>query len=117
VAEIVDFAKYKAELEAQKGSVGSFLRERGADNELAEFGEQLSKELVGLLDNLGQYNFPVTLPRSLSAEEQMQITADVNAGIGQVHGKLEAVIRTLVARTLIAELKVFQHERSHGNDL
>jgi hypothetical protein len=115
MADIVDFAKYKAELEAQKGSVRTFLKEKGADEELAEFGERRSKELVGLLSDLGQYNFPVTLPPSLTAEEQKQITVDVNAGIGRVHSKLESVIRTLIARTLIAELKVFQYERKYRN--
>ena len=113
MGEIIDFSKYKEELESRSNSLSTFLKEKGADDELADYAAKRSKALVEHLSDLGQYSFPITLPSSLSTEEQQQVAGDIRAGIDQVRGKLEAVIRGLAVRALIAEVKVFQYERIH----
>jgi len=115
VGEVIDFSKYKAELESRKNGVASLLKEKGADDELAQFGEQRSEELNSLFSGLGQYDVSLTLPLSLSAEEQQRITGEVSTGINQIREKLGLIVRSLVARVLIAELKVFQYERLQRN--
>lgn len=115
MGDIIDFSKYKEEIESKRTSLFAFFKEKGADDELAHLAEKRSAELFDHLRNLGQYSFPVTLPGSLNPQEQQQITAEVRAGVGQVQAKLEAVVRELAVRTFVAELKVFQYERLHRN--
>ena len=115
MGEVIDFSTYKAELESRKNGVASLLKEKGADDELAQFGERRSEELHSLFSGLGQYNVALTLPLSLSVEEQKKITDEVSAGINQIREKLGLVVRSLVARVLIAELKIFQYERLQRN--
>jgi len=83
MAEIIDFSKYKKEIESASDSLSAVLKEKGTDDGLAQHADSIAKAIYKQLGSLGQYNLVISLPGSLSVEEQQGVVSEVKAQIDQ----------------------------------
>ena len=87
------------------------LAARGADERLVDFAaNQLTKTYAHLSES-EQYSFTVELPSHLTEEERDRLYREINAGLEGIRKENHALLVKMLAQLVLAEVKLFQHER------
>ena len=112
MGDILEFPSRQAQgmayLEAQ---LRDLLQARGADRELSDFAATQLSRIYSELTAAEQCGFSVTLPPELSAEQAEALRRQIDQGLEGLRRENHALIVRLVAQLVLAEVKLFQHER------
>ena len=113
MGDILEFPAARAQgmafLESQLRDI---LGRKGADEQLIAFAVEQLVKVYGRINESEQYSFSVHLPDGLSDTERDTLHAEINTGLETVRSNNHALLLELVAQLVIAEVKLFQHERS-----
>jgi hypothetical protein len=113
VADILEFPSRQAQgLAFLERELRALLVARGADERLIDFAVSQLTGTYTKLSESEQYSFSVELPVSASPAERDQLYSQINAGLEGIRRENHALMVELVARLVLAELRLFQHERS-----
>jgi hypothetical protein len=113
VADILEFPSRQAQgLAFLERELRALLTARGADERLIDFAVSQLTGTYAKLSESEQYDFSVELPASVSPAERDQLYRQINAGLEGIRRENHALMVELVARLVLAELRLFQHERS-----
>lgn len=113
MADILEFPSRQAQgLAFLERELRALLAARGADERLIDFAVSQLTGTYAKLSESEHYGFSVELPASVSPAERDQLYRQINAGLEGIRGENHALMVELVARLVLAELRLFQHERS-----
>lgn len=87
------------------------LRSKGADDKLIDFAARQLTDIYARLSESEQYCFEVEIPSGLSSDESAALADQINTGLEGVREQNHALLVNLVAQLVLAEVKLFQHER------
>lgn len=87
------------------------LLRKGADDTLVNFAVQQLTDTYTQLSESEQYSFDVEIPNGLSSEESQALSDQINIGLEGVRRQNHSLLINLVAQLVLAEVKLFQHER------
>ena len=87
------------------------LAARGADKQLIDFAAGELTTLYAQLSQAEQYSFSVELPPTLDTEQGAQLYREINAGLEGLRKENHAMLVKLIAQLVLAQVKLFQHER------
>ncbi len=90
----------------------ALLEARGADDKLVDFAAGQLTDIYAQLSESEQYSFTVELPESISVSEKVAIYDQINEGLEGIRQENHALMVKLVAQLVLAEVRLFQHERS-----
>jgi hypothetical protein len=84
---------------------------KGADEVVIDFAVGQLTSIYTQLSQSEQYTFDVTLPAHLSEQECDSLSQQINRGLEGIRKENHALLVRLVAQLVLAEVKLFQHER------
>ncbi len=87
------------------------LASRGADQALIDFAATQLTGLYAELSDSEQQSITITLPPGLEAAEREQLYHAINDGLSTMRRENHSLLVRLMARLVLTELKLFQHER------
>ena len=91
--------------------IRKLLEDRGADAQLIDFTASQLVRIYGELSEAEQYSFRITLPAGLSDRERDALQRQITEGLEGVRRENHAMLVRLVAQLVLAEVRLFQHER------
>ena len=89
------------------------MSEKGADQPVIDFASQQLTSIYAELRESEQYSFEVALPDHLTAADRESLSDQITTGLEGVRKANHALLIRLVAQLVLAEVKLFQHERDH----
>ncbi|MCB1677309.1 MAG: hypothetical protein KDI16_01340 [Halioglobus sp.] len=113
MGETLDFPTQRARgLAYLERQLRALLAAKGADAELIDFAvEQLTGTYARLRD-AEQYSFSIELPAGIDPDERDRLHRQISAGLQSIRDENHALLVQLAARLVLAELRLFQHERT-----
>jgi predicted AlkP superfamily phosphohydrolase/phosphomutase len=90
----------------------SLLQTKGADEQLIDFAAGQLTRIYAQLSESEQYSFCIDLPATISDEERDKLHTQVTDGLEGIRQENHALMVQLIAQLVLAEVRVFQHERS-----
>ena len=112
MGDVLEFPSQQAQgLAFLDTQLRTMLRAKGADEQLVEFAAAQLTSIYADLSESEQYSFSVELPQSVSAADRDRLYAQVTAGLEGIRKENHALLVRLVARLLLAEVRLFQHDR------
>ena len=112
MGDILEFPSQQAQgLAYLERQLREMLAARGADQPLIDFASSELTQIYAQLSESEQYSFSVELPETLSQEEKDALATQINLGLGGVAKANHALMLRLIAQLVLAEVKLFQHER------
>ena len=113
MAEILEFPSRQAQgLAFLDRELRGLLAARGADQRLIDFAVSQLTRTYAQLSESEQYSFTVELPASIDPVERDALYQQINIGLEGIRKENHALMVQLVARLVLAELRLFQHERA-----
>ncbi len=112
MGDILEFPSQQAKgLAYLDRELRTLLEARGADEALVDFAATQLTQTYAQLNESEQYSFSVELPRGLSSEQAEAVRAQINDGLEGVRRENHALLLKLVAQLVLAEVRLFQHQR------
>jgi hypothetical protein len=112
VGDVLEFPSQQAQgLAYLDRQLRSLLAARGADQALIDFAAGQLTQIYAELAETEQYSFSVDLPDHLSAADRNRLYKQVNRGLEGIRRENHSLMLTMIARLVLAEVKLFQHER------
>ena len=112
MAEILKFPSEQAQgLTFLDRQLRDLLAAKGADDQLIDFAAKQLTAIYAQLTESEQYSFTVELPNQLSSEESANLYNQINDGLEGIRKENHALLVKLIAQLVLAEVKLFQHER------
>ncbi len=112
MGDVLEFPTPKAQgmafLESQLRAI---LTAKGADEQLIDFATDQLTRVYERVNESEQYSFSVRLPEGLTDTEKSALQREINAGLEEVRRGNHALLLQLVAELVLAEVKLFQHQR------
>ncbi len=87
------------------------LAARGADQELIDFAATQLTAIYSELSESEQQSITISLPPGLGSAEREQLYHAINEGLSSMRRENHSLLVRLMARLILTELKLFQHER------
>lgn len=113
MGDILDFPSQQAQgLAYLDRELRSLLATRGADEQLIDFAASQLTRIYADLSESEQYSFSVDLPAGISETERDRLHTQITAGLEGIRKENHALMIKLVAQLVLAELRLFQHERA-----
>lgn len=117
MGEILEFPSRQAQgLAYLDRELRSLLAERGADDRLIDFAVNQLTRTYAQLSESEQYSFSVELPTSTSEADRDKIYQQVNTGLEGIRQENHSLMLKLAAQLVLAEVKLFQHQRDNKVD-
>lgn len=112
MAEILEFPTREAQaFSFLREQLDRLLRQKGADDQLIEYAVASLTDVYSELQTDSACHFEVRLPRQISGPEAEALQEDIAAGIERLRREHHDLTLKLAARLVLAELRLFQHER------
>ena len=112
MGEILEFPSRQAQgLAFLDRELRALLQARGADQRLIDFAVSQLTRTYAQLSESEQNSFSVELPGSIDAADRDALYRQINTGLEGIRKENHALMVQLVARLVLAELRLFQHER------
>ncbi len=89
----------------------SMLRARGADDELMDYAARQLTCIYADLSEAEQYSFNVAVPGGISAQDRDVLYRQINTGLEGIRKENHALMIKLIAQLVLAQVRLFQHER------
>ena len=113
MGEILEFPSQQAQgLAFLDRQVRELLQAKGADEKLVDFAANQLTAIYGQLNESEQYSFTVELPAHFPHQESDRLYQQINIGLEGIRKENHALLVKLVAQLVLAEVKLFQHERT-----
>ena len=113
MADILNFPSKQAQgLAYLDRELRALLTERGADEQLIDFAVGQLTSTYAQLSESEQYSFSVELPDALPSQERDSLYQQINTGLEGIRAENHSLMVKLIARLVLAEVRLFQHERS-----
>ena len=113
MGEILEFPSQQAQgLAFLDRQVRELLKTKGADDTLVDFAARQLTEIYGQLNESEQYSFIVELPTPLEQQDSERLYQQINQGLEGIRKENHALLVKLVAQLVLAEVRLFQHERA-----
>ncbi|MEM8660467.1 MAG: hypothetical protein AAGF35_06235 [Pseudomonadota bacterium] len=112
MADVLEFPSSRAQALAYlERELRTLLSERGADERLIDFAvAQLTQSYTELSES-EHYSFSVALPEKLSDDEKVHLREQINAGLEGIRSENHSLMVRLIAKLVLAEMRLFQHQR------
>jgi hypothetical protein len=88
------------------------LETKGADEKLIDFAANQLTDIYSQLTQSEHYKFTVDLPEQLNSTESEDLYQQINTGLEGIRKENHALLVNLVAQLVLAEVRLFQLERS-----
>lgn len=116
MADILSFPSQQAQgLTFLDRQLRELLATKGADEELIDFAAKQLTSIYSKLSVSEQYNFEVELPlqlsQQISVQDRDELYQQINGGLDGIRKENHALLVELVAQLVLANVKLFQHER------
>ena len=112
MGEILEFPSEQAQgLAFLDRQLRQLLEAKGADAKLVDFAANQLTDIYTQLSDSEQYSFTVELPGHLDSSDSEALYRQINQGLEGIRKENHALLVNLVAQLVLAELKLFQHER------
>jgi hypothetical protein len=112
MGDILEFPSQQARGMAYLGrQLRDLLLAKGADQRLADFAAGQLTRVYAQLSEGEQYSFSVELPRGIGEQERDRLYQQINAGLEGIRRENHALMIEMAARLVLAEVRLFQHER------
>ena len=113
MADILEFPSKQAQgLAYLDRELRALLAARGADDRLIDFAVSQLTRTYAQLSESEQYSFSVELPASISAGDKESLYRQINEGLEGIRTENHSLMVRLIARLVLAEVRLFQHERA-----
>lgn len=113
MADILNFPSKQAQgLAYLDRELRALLTKRGADEQLIDFAVSQLTSTYAQLSESEQYSFSVELPDALAPQERDSLYQQINTGLEGIRAENHSLMVKLMARLVLAEVKLYQHERS-----
>ena len=96
----------------QRDKLRQLLAAKGADQQLIEFAVGQLTNTYTELSETEQYSFKVELPEGLTPDEGAALAQQINEGLAGLRAENHALMLKLAAQLVLAEVRLFQHERA-----
>ena len=117
MGEILEFPSQHAQgLAYLDRRLRDMLAAKGADQELIDFAAGQLTQIYAELAESEQYSFSVELPASTSEADRDKIYQQVNTGLEGIRQENHSLMLKLAAQLVLAEVKLFQHQRDNQVD-
>lgn len=87
------------------------LTDKGADEQLIDFAAEQLTSIYSRINDSEQYSFSVHLPEGMTKAQQGDLQLEINAGLEGVRKENHSLMLELVAQLVLAEVRLFQHNR------
>ena len=112
MGEVLEFPSQQAQgLAFLERELRHLLAAKGADEQLIDYATGQLTDIYSRLSGSEQYSFSVELPAGLAEAERRALEEQINAGLAGIRRENHAVLLELAAQLVLAELKLFQHQR------
>jgi hypothetical protein len=112
MADILEFPSKQAQgLAYLDRELRALLAERGADDRLIDFAVSQLTRTYAQLSESEQYSFNVALPAALATQDKDSLYQQINTGLEGIRAENHSLMVKLIARLVLAEVRLFQHER------
>ncbi|MEH6592767.1 MAG: hypothetical protein V7746_21045 [Halioglobus sp.] len=90
----------------------TLLESKGADEKLIDFAALQLTQIYAQLSESEQYIFSLQLPPGISEQDKQNLSEQMNTGLEGVRQENHAMMVRLVAQLVLAEVRLYQHERA-----
>lgn len=112
MAQVLEFPSQRVQgLAFLEEQIRELLTTRGADEELVDFAANTVREVYQRNIDAENYSFRLEVPASISEEDAASLRQGIESGINQIRDENHAIIVRLIAELVLAEVKLFQHQR------
>ncbi len=112
MGDILEFPSRQAQgLAFLDRELRALLAARGADDRLIDFAVGQLTRTYAQLSESEQYSFSVELPDSVGAGDREALYRQINEGLEGIRQENHSLMVKLIARLVLAEVRLFQHER------
>jgi hypothetical protein len=113
MGDILEFPSRQAQgLAFLDRELRALLAARGADERLIDFAVSQLTSTYAQLSESEQYSFCVELPNSISPADKDTLYGQINTGLEGIRRENHGLMVNLIARLVLAEVRLFQHERT-----
>lgn len=113
MADILEFPSQQAQgLAFLDRQLRALLEAKGADEQLIDFAANQLTRIYADLSESEQYSFTVDLPDSISRHDRDRLYTQVNEGLEGIRKENHALMIRLIAQLVLAQVRLFQHERA-----
>lgn len=113
MAQILEFPSQQAQgLAFLDRELRTLLAAKGADEQLIDFAATQLTRIYAQLSESEQYSFSVELPASAAPGEKERLYQQINAGLEGIRKENHSLMIKLIAELVLAQVRLFQHERS-----
>jgi hypothetical protein len=112
MGEVLNFPSQRAQGMAWLDrELRSLLASRGADQALIDFAATQLTDIYSELSDAEAQSVSVALPPGLDPAERDRLYNEINEGLARMRRENHSLLVRLMARLVLTELKLFQHER------
>lgn len=112
MGDVLEFPTPKAQgMAFLENQLSDILSRKGADEQLIAYATEQLVKVYGRINESEQYSFSVHLPDGLTEADKNALHDEINTGLENVRRNNHALLLELVAQLVLAEVKLFQHER------
>ena len=112
MGDILEFPSQQAQgLAFLDRQLRELLEAKGADDQLVNFAANQLTKMYTQLSQSEQCSFSVQLPAHLSEEDSENLYSQINAGLEGVQKESHALLVNMMAQLILAQVRLFQHER------
>jgi hypothetical protein len=90
----------------------TLLESKGADEQLVDFAASQLTQIYAQLSDTEQYIFSLQLPPGISDQDKQNLSEQMTAGLEGIRQENHAMMVRLVAQLVLAEVRLYQHERA-----
>ncbi|MCB1703852.1 MAG: hypothetical protein KDI17_03265 [Halioglobus sp.] len=112
MGDILEFPSQQAQgLAFLDRQLRELLSSKGADEQLVDFAAGQLTKMYAALSESEQYSFTVSLPGHLNDAEKASLYQQINDGLEGIRKENHALLVGMLAQLVLAQVKLFQHER------
>ena len=89
----------------------NLLAAKGADEALIDFAAAQLTSIYAEHGELGQHTFALQLPLGMDAKDVEDLRDQVNVALTHLRAENHRIIIQLIAQLVLAQVRIFQHER------
>jgi hypothetical protein len=113
MGEILEFPSQQAQgLAFLDSQLRALMKAKGADEQLIDFAASQLTQIYTQISQSEQYSFSVELPDTIEAADKDRLYRQVNTGLEGIRKENHALMVKLIAQLVLAEVRLFQHERA-----
>ncbi|MEQ8801110.1 hypothetical protein [Haliea sp.] len=112
MGDVLDFPSQRAQgLAWLDRELRKLLASRGADQALIDFAATQLTEIYCEVGDAEQQTISITLPPGLGDAQRDQLYDQISEGLASMRQQNHSLLVRLMARLVLTELKLFQHQR------